>query len=343
MTNLSTKSIANLCMGVCLLLLLSTIQSCKKHQEIPETPVFKVTTLATGFHEPIGLETDEKGRVWVAETGTGKGDGRVSVITANGKVYPVIIQLESFITGGGEIEGPAHILFADGILYILGGHGKLYKANVANFKIGDAPIKASKLAFEDIGGFVLSYNFEKNTHETHPYNLTVGPNGAIFITDAAANAIIRRAKNGNLSVLAEVPGIANPLPFGPPVLQSVPTGIIYDGQHFLVTTLMGFPFPTNKAIIYKISTSGNVSIYQQGFTTLVDIIKGNSFGKIVLEHGKFGPTGFILNTGRMVLANGNTATPLVEGLNTPAGLTQYNDHTWYITSVGDGSVLKVTY
>ena len=310
----------------------------------PEDPrVLSISTLASGFATPIGLETDKHGRVWVAETGTGKGDGKVSVITSNGQKYDAIVNFESVIVGPGETEGPSHLLFHDGLLFILGAKGKMYKANVSSFNPGSTPINAATLSTENIGAFVLAYPFVNNTHETHPYGITSGPDGAIYITDAAANAVLRRAISGALSVVAEVPGIANPLPFGPPVVQSVPTGIIFDKGNLLVTTLMGFPFPPEKSIIYKISTPGNVSVFQQGFTSLVDIAKGGYSGHLVVEHGVFGAMGFTPNTGRLVWANGTTTTELATGLNLPAGITQANSHTWYVTSIGDGSVLKITY
>ena len=105
--------------------------------------------------------------------------------------------------------------------------------------------------------------------------MTLGPDGALYFADAGANAIIRRSKTGDLSVLAEIPGVANPTPVGPPVVQSVPTGIVYDGQKFLISTLLGFPFPSGKAVIYQMDLSGKVSVYQQGFTSLV-AVKPNS-------------------------------------------------------------------
>jgi hypothetical protein len=325
--------------SLCIAALLLTAGCAKPN----DPPTLTITTLASGFVAPIGLETDKYGRVWVAEMGTGKGDGKVSVIAHNGQKYDAIINFESVIVGPGEIDGPSHLLFNDGLLYILGAKGKMYKANVSLFKPGNTPISAATLALEDIGAFVLAYPFVNNTHETHPYGIASGPEGAIYITDAAANAVLKRTKSGALSVVAEVPGIANPLPFGPPFVQSVPTGVIYDRGNLLVTTLLGFPFPSQKAIIYKISPSGNVSVFQQGFTSLVDIVKGGYNGHLVLEHGVFGTMGFTPNTGKLVWANGTTATELAAGLNLPAGVTQANSHTWYVTSLGDGSVLRVSY
>ena len=314
---------------------------CSKLKD-PPAPVLKITTLASGLATPIGLAMDKKGLVWVAEAGTGKHDGKVSAITPDGKKYEVVINMPS-VPFEGDIDGPSHLLFADGILYILGAVDRLYKADVSNYKPGDAPLDASKLASEDIAAFVLAYPFKINTHDPHPYNLTLGPNGAIYIADAGANAILRRDRTGNLSVIAEIPPIPNPTPVGPPMIDAVPTGIIYDGQNFLVSTLTGFPFPTGVSSVYKVSPTGNVSLYQTGFTMGVDIAQGGYLGRLLVELGQFGATGFIPKTGRLVWANGLTPLPLATGLNMPSGITQASEHEWYVSSLADGTVLKVNY
>jgi hypothetical protein len=330
-----------LCFYLSLLVAVLLMSGCVKDR--PDKKL-KITTIATGFSEPLGLEMDKNGNIWVSDAGSGNNDGKVSVITKDGVKHDIITGFESYTLDNGEVEGPAHLMFHDGILYILGGRGKLYKADEASLKPGKSSIKASALGVEDLGAFILPYPFVNETNETHLYNLTKGPGGSIYIADAAANAIIRRdRRTGALSVVTEVPGIPNPTPVGPPRIESVPTGIHYDGQNFFVTTLLGFPFPAGKAIVYKISPSGATSVYQQGFTSLVDIAEGDHRGYLVLEHGIFGATGFAPNTGRLVWANGSTITELTGGLNLPAALLQENDHTWYVTSVGDGTVLKIHY
>lgn len=313
------------------------VSSCTKKDPPPRK--LSVTTIASGLNQPIGLEVDNHGRVWVAESGSGKNDGKVSVILPDGKKFDAITGFESVISPGGESEGPSHLLFADGMLYILGAHAKMYKVAETKLNPGYTVLKASALDVEDIGKFVLSKKFA----ESHPYNLTVGPNGNIYITDAAANAILRHEKSGALGIVATLSQVENPLPVGPPKIDAVPTGILYDGQNFLVTTLVGFPFPPGKASILKITPAGAISTYQTGFTSLVDIAAGGTLGRLVLEHGVFGQMGFTPKTGRLVWATGNSITPLAEGLNQPAGLKQANDHTWYVTAFGDGTVLKVTY
>ena len=314
--------------------------ACKKESRPPE---FKLNVVASGLTNPMGVDVDAADNIWVSEAGTGANDGRVLMIKPNGKTYIAIEHLSGFINeGSGEPQGAAHILVDGNTLYILSG-ASLYRADVSSFKPGDVPINASKLLREDVGSFVIKYPFKNNAHDTHPYNLTKGPDGDIYIADAGANAIIHRLSAGKYSVLAEIPGFANPTPVGPPMVQPVPTGLFFDGQNFLVTTLTGFPFIAGKAVVYKVSLGGNVSVFQPGLTTLVDIAEGNMYGRVVLQHGTFGPMGFVANTGSMMFINGSTTQVLTNSLNMPVGLKQVNGNTWYITSMGDGTVLKATY
>ncbi|MEO6650903.1 MAG: ScyD/ScyE family protein [Chitinophagaceae bacterium] len=309
--------------------------SCKKN---PPESKLKITILAAGLKNPIGVELYKNGGVLVAEGGTGNNDGKVVLITPDGKKADLITGFPSLIFEGDEPDGPTHLLLSDGVLYVLGTGRKMYKVNAFALKPG-APLKASDLSVENIGAFVLGQGFL----DSHPYGIVAGPGGDLYIADAGANAIIHRGKTGTLSILAKVPGIPNPTPVGPPQIESVPTGIIYDGQNFFATTLLGFPFPPGKSLIYKISPAGMVSVFQQGFTSLVDIAAGGSLGRLVLGHGTFGTMGFAPNSGTLTWANGSSATLLAGGLNLPAGLKQADAHTWYVTSLGDGTVSKVEY
>lgn len=330
------------------ILMLLIFAGCKKGNE---NPTAKVTTIATGLMAPMGLETDRMGNIWVAETGTANNDGKVVVIDpnggrngkSNGSYYDAVINLSSIKNAlSGEDEGPAHLLLDNGMLYVLAGD-YLYKIDVSSFKPGDKPIDASKLPFEDIGSYVRSLSIV-TPNDSHPYNLIKGPDGYIYIVDAGANAIIRRRSAGDYSVLAKFPNFDNPTSVGPAQVQRVPTGIIFDGHNFLVTTLTGFPFLAGQSVIYRVSLSGNVSVYQSGFTTLVEIADGSfQYGHVVLHHANFGATGFEPNTGSLILVNGSMSTVIKDGLNMPAGLKQINNHSWYVSSLGDGTVLKISY
>lgn len=340
-------------LSVCVALLF-LFAGCKKGDQTP-TPT--ISTVASGLAGPMGIETDNHGNIWVSEGGTdtadAKGDthndnGKVIVITPSGKKYDAIINLSSYANvHSHELQGTVHILRDGGILYILSGDN-LYQADISHFKPGDAPIDANTLPVEDIASVISTIPSANNPeNDSHPYNLIKGPDGDLYITDAGANAIIHRKSANNYSILAEIPGQANPsFPgLGGPTIQAVPTSIRFDGRNFLVTTLTGFPFLSGKAIIYKVSLSGNVSVYQEGFTMLVDQAAGNYSNHIVVQFASsFNPaSGYAPNSGSLLLVNGSTTKVLADGLNQPVAIKQVNNHKWYVTSLGDGSVLKVTY
>lgn len=322
------------------------IAGCNKDSYHP-TP--KVAVVASGLQAPMGIATDWRGNVWVAETGTANNDGKVVVVQTGGahggqqgQAVDAIVNLSSIKNAlSGETEGPAHLLFDHATLYILAGD-LLYHADLKSFKPGDAPIDASALPSEDIGSYVRSLNIV-TPNDSHPYNLIKGPDGAIYIVDAGANALIKRLGSGNYSVVAKFPDIKNPTPVGPPMIQSVPTGIIFQNGYFLITTLTGFPFPEGQAVIYKVTMAGDVSVYRSGFTTLVDIANGGFDGNVILHHGTFGATGFTPNTGSLSFTDGHSTTVIADKLNMPAGLAQINNHSWYVTSLADGTLMNISY
>lgn len=321
------------------LLLGGLLTGCQDHGMPPKTGV---VTLATGLLAPIGMETDAAGRVWVAEAGTAKNDGRVSIIGADGKINPVITGFDSKLFQG-DVNGLSHLLFADGVLYIFHANGKLYKASVASFKIGDPPLLAQNIPFEDVGTFVRAQTVANNpANESHPYQAAIGPTGDMFIADAGANVIVQRNKTtGALSIFTNIPGFANPTPVGPPFVQAVPTGVAFNGFDMLVSTLTGFPFLAGRATVYQVSPAGTPSVYQQGFNPLTGLNYDN--GLVVLEYGTFSPMGWVANTGRLLRANKPGTTVLTSGLNRPTALKKITANSYYVLSLGDNALLKVTF
>jgi hypothetical protein len=187
---------------------LEVIDELKEHPKPSQ-----VTTFATGLIAPLGLEADAKGQLWITEAGTGlTNDGQLSLITPQGKVFPVVKGFTSVISPEGAVFGLNHLILKDGILWMLHGvEGRLYKFDISSFKPGDAPLQANQLEYEDIGTFVKNHPFKDDTNETDIFNLTIGLDGDIFIVDAAANAVIRRkSATGKLSVFATIPPIDNP-------------------------------------------------------------------------------------------------------------------------------------
>ncbi len=319
---------------------LAAATGCKQNDEpsLPADPTsFTAQTIASNLVAPIGLSVDGSGRTWVTLSGTGKNDAQAALVTADGKVSPVLTGLTS-VFANGETQGIGHLLYHDGTLYVLdGGAGKLYTLDVSAFKPGDTPYEAKNLSAENIGAFVLAQQLTTPLN-TNLYNLTLGPDNNLYITDSGANAIIKRdSKTRVLSVFAKLPGVNA-------TTDAVPTGIVYDGSNFLVSGLSGAPFIAGSTKIYLVSLAGVVSDYQTGFTTLTDITLSASNKPIVVQYGTFSLTppniGFTPKTGQILDA---TKAALLSGLDRPTDIERADNRTYYVLCTGDGTLQKLTY
>lgn len=310
------------------------------HEFKSEESEVKVKEYASGLLTPFGLELDYQGNVWVAEAGTGNNDGRISMITSQNQVYPVIEGFTSIIPPDEPSPiGVSHLILVGPTLWFLNiAEGRLYHVDISSFYPGDEPMQASEIESEDIATFVLNCDLgDADTEESNPYNLILGPDGNIYIVDAAANAIVKReAETGELSIFAIFPDIINPTEIGPPLVNSVPTGIVYDGAYFLVSTLTGFPFVENEALIYQVDMDGNVSVYQGGFTTLVDITLDADAFPVVVQYALF-EQGFAPSTGKV----SGIDEVMLDEINYPLGIRRKGKNTYYVTSSGDGVVHKI--
>lgn len=320
-----------------LLLILFFFAACEddKNEPIQDPTAFTATEFVSGLKMPVGMSIDEKGQLWVAETGTGNNDAQVSMVTPSGSVHTVITGLNS-VFANGAIEGMSHVLYADGKLYILNGNaGRLYAADVSSFKPGDSPIAASALESEDIRSFVHSLNLTDPLN-SNAFQLTFGPDNHLYIVDAGANAIIKRDKNSKaLSLFAQIPNIN-------PTTEAVPTGIVFDGSKFLVSSLSGGPFVKGSAKIFQVDLNGNVTEYRTGFTTATDILLTPNNKALITEFAEFSLTqpGFVPGTGRIVNEEGLS---LLDELTMPTDLERSDDKTYYLLSYAEGTIQKLTF
>lgn len=341
---------------------LFTVTSCQKllqDHQFPNPMTLSAAPgppVAAGLLAPIGLAEDSKGYLWVTEAGSGTvNNGQVSVITPTG-TYTAIAGFTSAVSPEGSPEGLNHLTYKDGKLYILhGSEDKLYIVDVSSFVPGTStPIQASSLTGIDLGTTIRSLHPNApDPADSNPYDLTFGPNGDLFIADAGANAIIRRNKdNGALSVYAVFPDVPNPTyagpsPVGPPTIDPVPTGIVFNGTDFLVTTLVGFPFPTHLSTIYKVSATGAApvtpTVHQDKFSGLTSITLTPSGRPIVTEFGFSTPARVANGDMDGGNANGTLYSPGVPPYVTAVDiLASSTTDTYYALYYGPGIIIKLT-
>lgn len=317
---------------------------------------------ASGLNHPDGMAMDHRGRLWVAQHGSGSDvDGctssaLISMVTRSKTVIPVVESLPS-CTVEGQPMGAHDVLFDErDRLFILQGAGfEALSMSLLGFEVdhrgrgpaGPPPFAGQNADIEVLASILPFITAELGTHESNPFRITRGPDGDQFIVDAAANAVLRRDRDtGDLSVFATFDNVANPLsPLGPPTIHPVPTGIAFAGDRFFVGSLTGFPFPEGAASIYEVDLDGNVAPLRTGLTTVSDLVIDPRDGAIIFTRmARFQlPGGFVPNSGgvfKLDLSNGSI-TPILENIDFPVGLAVGRPGELFVSLFTRGEILQV--
>lgn len=301
----------------------------------------------------------------------------------NGNVERVLTGLPSlaFADGTGA-AGPHDIKFdATGKAYILLGlaANPLLRESFGNTDLGGVilcDLSANTWSsIVDIANYKVNNKIMSRDCEvvSNPLSLYVDSN-RLVVVDAGANILLSVNTDGsNLKQIAAIPDriLINPIfpgaksqnfdrghvpppsahPQAPPAevpMQSVPTDVIKgaDGAYY-VCEFTGFPFPEGDAKIYRIDASGELEVFADGFTQLIDMAVDTDGNLYVLQHmnqsgWKGKPEGALIkiapNGERTILVSGN-------GLESPSAFTIGDDGAFYIINrggrPGSGQIIRM--
>jgi hypothetical protein len=180
---------------------------------------------------------------------------------------------------------------------------------------------------------------------SNPFDLVV-VGDQVFVTDGGLNLVYEvQIPTGAFSVLTTFPPIANPLPFGPPVVEAVPTGISSFNGQLLVTLFRGFPFPAGSSVVEQVDPStGAHSVLISGLTSAIDVLPITSKGDtdyLVLQFSTNMLGGGLGSLLRFETPD-STPTVLAGCLITPTSMTlDEKTDTLYITELATGRVVSV--
>jgi hypothetical protein len=337
-----------------------------------------ITVVASGLHNPRGLNFAPDGSLYVAEAagnGTASADcgvmsdgqTRCSANTASitkidlesAAVTRVVTHLPSLIApdgtanGGSGVQDVAFLGLGNG--YITVGLGLDPTLRADHF--GDASAHYGRLGRfgpsgkfrlnEDLAGYEADNNPDGFVPDSNPYGLLALP-GRVVVADAGGNDLIQVAANGEISTLAVFDRIPRPGP-GPTSVQAVPTTVALgpDGDLY-VGVLTGGPFTVGLANVYRVPADGGIpEVAYSGFTNIIDIAFGPDGSLYVLEIARNAIPNFGAG-GRLVRIDPDgTQTDVISGppLIAPGGVAIGKDGALYITNMSTsataGAVLRI--
>ena len=334
---------------------------------LPPAPRVEVTVVATGLHNPRGLNFAPDGDLYVAEAGAngtptdlcgrmGNGSVLCAAFTGSiaridvetGEVTRVLTGLPSLIPETGPAigaTGPHDVVFQGmGNAYFtigLGGDPTLREDYFGEFahnydRVARFNPSGNYTLRQDLGDYEAENNPDGFVPDSNPYGLFALP-GALLVADAGGNDLLKISANGKISTLAVFPRVNRPSGAPPPPsVQAVPTSVtqcpngnIYVGQ------LTGGPFTVGIASVYRVPQGGGTPVVAYtGFTNIIDVTCGPDGSLYVLEIARNALFADIGDGGRLVrIAPDGTQTEVLSGpaFFAPGGVAVGPDGALYVT------------
>jgi sugar lactone lactonase YvrE len=322
------------------------------------------TILASGFNGPQGITIDSEGNLWVIDSGLGGEEdvqyismetgqpvttkmgptARIVKVAPDGEQIDVAT-LPSLVASQTEMIGGARLAWLDGVVYAtsggwVGGVGEPPDLIGTVVRVEDGEV--TKVA--DLWAYEEANNPDGHILESHPYGITAGPDGWLWIANAGANTLMRvNPQSGeiqNVATFAGLPGpIANPARNNAMEVDPVPTAVVFDDAgNAYISLLSGFPFVPGSAKVLRVTPEGTISDYATGLTMLTDLQRGPDGELYAVQFGTFGDQGPMPDTGAIVrIKEGDASEVLISALPFPTGLAFDSDGNGYVTINGVGA------
>jgi DNA-binding beta-propeller fold protein YncE len=328
---------------------------------------------ATGFNAPQGITVDPDGNVWVVDSGLGgetdvewmnpetgeltpskMGDSSVvAKITPDGERTDVAMLPSVFV--GTEGLGGARLALLDGELYVTIGQWIVDNGPDRLPLMGSVSRVGMDGTVEEVANtwdFENANNLDGLLMDSHPYGITAGPDGWLWVADAGGNSLYRvDPASGTIEGVVGFEGLPGPFPnpYREGAMESdpVPTAVAFDDMGSVyVAYLTGFPFIPGSAKVVKVTAEGEVSDYAVGLTMLTDLKTGPDGNMYGVQFGLFTEEGPVPNAGAVVRIHEGAGSEIVAaGLPFPTSIAFDDMGNGYVTingvgAPGSGAVVK---
>ena len=363
-----------LCSGILLAFAISVLPSA--------TLQAQVRVLADGLAQPVGLAVDRSKRLWVSEMGvTPVGvppvafNGRISYLNlrdSNPTVIPFLTGLGTALNAVGEPAGAHHLLTtgANSLWLVTGGPpsfvvptmGSVYELDISRRRRDSAPHTmggptnnfdsvAVRQSFE-----IATATLEAGYDDSNAYSIAK-VRGELYVIDAFANAVFKRKRgSGNFQLFATLPPVNLGSDQDPNEVDAVPTKIIDAGNFkindergnrpiLFVAQLTGYPFQPGAARIWSLDKHGEMEVFIEGLTNIVDIaLDPENDALILVSIGEWSDDiGFFQpGTGRILsIDEDGEITTILADLFAPTAVALDTRGNLYTTSVATGEILML--
>lgn len=118
--------------------------------------------------------------------------------------------------------------------------------------------------------------FGGNVRQSNPFALEVNEDN-LYVADAGMNSVVKvDILSGIWRTLTVFPPRPNPLSFGPPVIEAVPTGLFMEGNQLLVTLFTGFPFVPELSEVQQVDTRTGARLsFIPGRSSAIEVLGNN--------------------------------------------------------------------
>ncbi len=330
---------------------------------MPPAPELTGEIIVEGLNSPQGVFVDSEGNLLVIDGGVG-GDESIRAVdpttfeavratygntsqilrrTPDGEVE--VLALLPSIAVGVDFVGGGRVIEVDGVLYATVGAWQINSGETIEIPFYNQVVRIEDGEIEtlsDLWAFELENNPDGSGNiESHPYGLTLGPDGLLYVADAASNTLYtvdpETGETTLLTAFEPLPGVF-PDQFRDMQLLTdpVPTAVVVaeDGTIY-VSLLSGAPFVPGSAKVVTVSEDGEVEDFDTGLTMLTDLVAGPDGNLYALSFATTDEQGPLPNSGAVVrVLEDGTSETIIAGLPFATGLAIDADGNGYVAING---------